>query len=128
MINPYVKYLTTNKVDGVYVIGTTGEGYSLTNDERIQIMKKWREEIKQQKSDMMMVVNITSTCTKEMIELAKECEKYEVDAIAVLPPAYYKLQTIKGMVDYLKLIGNAAPNTPLLYYHIPLFNGELPCK
>lgn len=128
MINPYMNHLIANKVDGIYLTGTYGEGYSLTLNEKIDVMKKWKEEIKQNKPDMLCVVTITSTCIKEMLQYAKECEKYEVDAIAFLSPAYYKLKTIKETCDYIKLIANAAPNTPVIYYHNPGRNGELPCE
>ncbi|CAG2175022.1 unnamed protein product [Oppiella nova] len=36
-IPKYLTYLVDNKVDGLYICGTTGEGYSLTNDEKIAI-------------------------------------------------------------------------------------------
>ena len=128
MMNPYMKHLIANKVDGVFLTGTYGEGYSLTKNEKIDIMKKWKEEINKNKPEMLCVVSITSTCINDMLEVAKECERNEVDAIAFLPPIYYKLNTISEMCEYLKLIASAAPNTPLIYYYNPKRNGEVPCQ
>jgi len=123
-ISGYVKYLVDNKVDGVYIIGTTGEGYNLTNDERLSIAKAWRQEIDKQNADLLAVINVTSNCVKEALLLSKQVEALGFDAIAVLPPNYYKPNSVKDLVNYLKLFGEAAPNTPLLYYHIPFLIGE----
>ena len=128
MIGGYLKYLTDNQVDGVYVAGTTGEGLSLTCQERIALAREWMSQIEKQNSRMLMIMNVTSTCLNEALECARECEKIGVDGIAVLPPLYYKATQVNQLVNYVKLISNSAPKTPILYYHIPSFTGELPCK
>lgn len=126
VIGGYLKYLTDNQVDGVYVAGTTGEGLSLTCQERIELAREWMSQIKKQNSRMLMIMNVTSTSLKEALECARECEKIGVDGIAVLPPLYYKATSVNQMVNYVKLIADSASKTPLLYYHIPSFTGELP--
>jgi len=128
MISGYVKYLVDNKVDGVYVTGTTGEGYNLTNDEKLSIAKAWRKAIDVQSANLLAIINVTSTCIKEALQLSKQVESLGFDAIAVLPPNYYKPTSVNDLISYFKLFGNAAPNTPLLYYHIPFMVGEFDCK
>ncbi|XP_054156974.1 N-acetylneuraminate lyase B-like [Oppia nitens] len=123
-IDQYVKFLVDNKVDGVYIIGTTGEGYNLTNDERLTVAKAWRRALDSQKADLLAVVNVSSYCAKEAQLLAKQVDSLGFDAIAVLPANYYRPANIQEWVDYLKLFCRSAPNTPLLYYHIPSMIGE----
>jgi len=123
-ISGYVKYLVDNKVDGVYIMGTTGEGYNLTTDEKLEIAKAWRQALDKHNANLLAVVNVNSTCAKEALLLTKHVEGLGFDAIAVLPPIYYKPNTIDEWVHYLKMFGEAAPNTPLLYYHIPSMVGE----
>jgi N-acetylneuraminate lyase len=127
-ISGYVKYLVDNKVDGVYIIGTTGEGYNLTNDEKLAIAKAWRKAIDEQNANLLAIINVTSTCIKEALQLSKQVESLGYDAIAVLPPNYYKPTSVNDLINYFKLFGSAAPNTPLLYYHIPFMVGEFDCK
>ena len=115
-------------MDGVYIIGTTGEGYNLTNAERLSIAKAWRQAIDKQNADLLAVINVTSNCIKEAVELSKQVDSLGFDAIAVLPPNFYKPNSIDDWVNYLKVFGEAAPNTPLLYYHIPFMVGEFNCK
>ena len=44
IINKYTKFLKTQGVAGVLVNGTTGEGFSLTNDERKTMASAWAAE------------------------------------------------------------------------------------
>jgi N-acetylneuraminate lyase len=127
-ISGYVKYLVDNKVDGVYVTGTTGEGYNLTNDEKLSIAKAWRKAIDEENANLLAIINVTSTCIKEALQLSKEVKSLGYDAIAVLPAIYYRPTCVNDMISYLKLFANAAPNTPLFYYHIPFMVGELNCE
>jgi N-acetylneuraminate lyase len=127
-ISGYVKYLVDNKVDGVYVTGTTGEGYNLTNDEKLSIAKAWRKAIDEENTNLFAIINVTSTCIKEALQLSKQVESLGYDAIAVLPAIYYRPTCLNDMISYLKLFANAAPNTPLFYYHIPFMVGELNCE
>jgi N-acetylneuraminate lyase len=120
----YVKYLVDIKVDGVYIIGTTGEGYNLTNDERLAVAKAWRQALDSSKAKLLAVFNVSSNCVKEALDLSKQVESLGFDAIAVLPPIYYRPSTVQQWVDSLKIFAEAAPNTPLLYYHIPSMAGE----
>ncbi|CAG2114788.1 unnamed protein product, partial [Medioppia subpectinata] len=124
-IPAYVKYLVANKVDGVYICGTNGEGYNLTLDERFAVIKAWHQEIHSQKAGLLSVANVSSYCLKEAVDLSKRVEALGVDSIAVLPPNYYRPNSIADWVNFIKAIGTAAPNTPLLYYHIPSMAGEL---
>lgn len=126
VIPGYVKFMVDNHINGAYIIGTTGEGYNLTNEEKFSIAQAWKNEIDRQNADILTIVNITSMCVKEAVQLSRQCEALGIDAIAVLPPIYYRPSSVKDLVNYLSVFGNAAPNTPLLYYHIPSMTGELP--
>lgn len=59
---------------------------------------------------------------------AKHAENIKADSILCLPELYFSPSTSDQLKDYLKLVSSAAPNTPLLYYHIPSLtnvNGKL---
>ena len=115
-------------MDGVYIIGTTGGGYGLTNNERLAIAKAWRQAIDEQNVNLFTVIHVTSMCLKEALQLTKQVEAMGFDAIAVLPPYHFKPTTVQQWVDYLKLFGNSAPNTPIMYYHNQFRVGEFNCK
>ncbi|RWS18362.1 dihydrodipicolinate synthase-like protein [Leptotrombidium deliense] len=118
MISSYASHLLKIGVTGVYVHGSTGEGLSLTKDEKLVLTKKWLEVLGG--GNTLTIMNVSATCYLESIELAKNFEQIGVDAIAILPPIYYRPKNAADLVKYLKLIADAAPNTPLVYYHIPI--------
>ncbi|XP_074593539.1 N-acetylneuraminate lyase-like [Brevipalpus obovatus] len=120
MIAPYACYLSRIGVGGVFVHGTTGEGLSLTSEEKKKLTKTWLEEIRSKYTDWLCVFNVSATCVTETIEQANYYEELGVDAIAVLPPLYYRPLNDEQLLKYLKSVANAAPSTPLIYYHTPI--------
>lgn len=121
---PYLKYLISIGVTGFYVHGTTGEGVSLSVDEKKVLTKAWAAAIKNVgKSDLLLVINVSATCIKEVQEMAKLCQELDVDMIATLPPFYYRPSDVDALVRYMGHIAIAAPDVPLLYYHFPKMTG-----
>lgn len=100
----------------------------MTDAEKQILTKEWYHKLKALKSDIVMVVNVSSTTTHEMLSHARLCQELDVDGIALLPPFYYKPSSISHLVKYVKMIYDAAPSIPIIYYHIPSFtevNGDL---
>lgn len=54
-----------------------------------------------------------------LISQAAHAESLGADSLLCLPELYFKPCTAHELVDYLKLVGQAAPSTPLLYYDFP---------
>ncbi|KAF7997416.1 hypothetical protein HCN44_005987 [Aphidius gifuensis] len=119
IIPAYAKYLLDNGIKGVLVNGTTGEGMSMAVTERKQVAEAWAEAVKVTKQHLM--IQIGGASLPDVVELAKHAEKINAESILCLPELYYKPTESKQLIDYLKIVGNAAPKTPLLYYHIPMF-------
>eukprot|EP00062_Callorhinchus_milii_P010789 gi/632956050/ref/XP_007893768.1/ PREDICTED: N-acetylneuraminate lyase isoform X2 [Callorhinchus milii] len=122
VIGPYVDYLV--KVQGVkniFVNGTTGEGISLTVEERKLVAEEW---IKQGKDKLdQVIVHIGSLSLKETKQLAEHAEKHKASGIAVISPSFIKPKNIDALVKFLQEVASAAPNLPLYYYHIPELTG-----
>jgi N-acetylneuraminate lyase len=54
---------------------------------------------------------------------AAHAESLGVDGLLCLPELFNKPATVDQLVQYLKYVGQAAPKTALLYYHIPSYTG-----
>ncbi|CAH1105599.1 unnamed protein product [Psylliodes chrysocephalus] len=121
LIPEYAKSLAQNGIDGVLVHGTSGEGMSMTVAERKSVVEEWVKAVKTTKQHLM--VQVGGCPLPDVLELAKHAEKVGVDSILCLPELYFKPSTVKELINYLKPIGEAAPKTPLLYYHIPGWTG-----
>lgn len=119
VIGPYASYLNKNGARGIYAHGTTGEGLSLTNDEKKKLTETWWNEIRSNYPDWLGIFNVSATCITETIDQASYYDQLGVDAIAVLPPIFYRPANDGQLMKYLKTVSDAAPSTPLIYYHFP---------
>lgn len=117
IIPQYAKFLHDSGVPAVLVHGTSGEGMSMTVEERKKVAEKWVSSVRCTKQHVM--VQVGGCPLPDAQELARHAEKIGAHSILCLPELYFKPSTPQELIDYLKLISQAAPNTPLLYYHIP---------
>ncbi|KAL2728066.1 N-acetylneuraminate lyase-like isoform X2 [Vespula maculifrons] len=119
MVPSYANYLAEYGINGVLVNGTTGEGTSMNLQERKSVAEAWSRTVKFTNQHMM--VQVGGTNLPDVMELAKHAESIKANSILCLPELYFKPTTSQELVDYLKQVAQAAPNTPLLYYHIPSY-------
>ncbi|KAJ8300578.1 hypothetical protein KUTeg_022097 [Tegillarca granosa] len=73
-----------NGIHHIYVNGTTGEGASLTVDERKQIVEKW-----------------LSAAKGKLSVTARHAQEVGADAIGALPSLFFKPQSLVNMEDFL---------------------------
>ncbi|MBD0831597.1 dihydrodipicolinate synthase family protein [Aestuariibaculum sediminum] len=119
VINDYTQFLIKNKVSGVFMNGSTGDFVSLSVEERKAITLAWFEN---KTSDLYLIDHVGDPSLKVSKELASYASD-KVDAIAVLAPYYFRLNSVEKLVDYCKAIADCAPNLPFYYYHIPVLSG-----
>jgi N-acetylneuraminate lyase len=105
----------------VPVNGTSGEGVSQTVEEREKIAEAWLTASK--KTGQTIVVQVGGTNLADVKRLAAHAEKHGADGLLCLADLFHKPTNADQLLDYLKIVSDSAPNTPLLYYHIPLFTG-----
>lgn len=119
VIEPYAKLLKSKGINAILVNGTSGEGMLLTVEERKKVTEKWQEVCK--KLEILLMVQISGCPFADAVELAKQAAALKVDGVLCLPELYFKPKTIEKLVQYLKDISVYCPETPLYYYHIPMF-------
>ncbi len=117
VIEAYAAHLIANQVGSIFVTGTTGEGLSLTFDERKQLTQRWAEVCRG--SALKIVAHVGSLNLAQAQELAVHAEQAGVDAISVIPPFYYKPDSVDTCVACCESVTRYAPKTPFYLYHIP---------
>lgn len=120
LIPQYYQLLKKNKIAGVFICGTTGEGSALTQVEKIEVINSWSEY---QENDFKVIAMVSGTNQQEGIALASLAHEREIYGIALTAPYYFKPATVDQLVDYIKPIAAAAPNQAVYFYHIPLLTG-----
>lgn len=121
-IPSYYKLLKANKVTGAFICGSTGEGVSLTFQEKVAVLEAWANLTKNDK-DFSLMMFLGGTNIKECKELAQIAEQAGVDAISFTSPYYFKPANAKQLAKCCQEIAAAAPHTDFYYYHIPVLTG-----
>lgn len=120
-IKLYAKYLCSKGIKAVLVNGTSGEGTSLTLEERKKIVTQWKTSCSELK--MILMVQVAGGAMVDTIEMAKHCTEQKVDGILVLPDLFFKPRNCEELLDYMVDVSNNCPNIPIYYYHIPAYTG-----
>lgn len=121
VIQDYYALLKRNKVSGAFINGSTGEGVSQTMEEKKSVCKAWADATKGQN---FPVITLTGgTCIQDSIELAQYAREVGLYGLALTAPYYFKPADVKQLAQCCLEVGNAVPELPFYYYHIPVLNG-----
>lgn len=115
----FIRYLIKVGVKGVYVGGSSGECIYQGVAERKIVLE---EVMKEAKGKITVIAHVACNNTKDSCELAAHAESLGVDAIAAIPPIYFKLPD-HAIAQYWNDISAAAPNTEFIIYNIPQLAG-----
>ena len=119
-IERYAHMLAKNGLKGVFVNGSSGEGYMLTEEERMRLAERWVEVAPE---GFKVIVHVGSTCVKSSQRLATHAQEIGAFGIGAMATPFPKIGRIEELVKYCEEIASGAPNLPFYYYHIPVFNG-----
>lgn len=112
-------YFVEKGVKGVYVNGSSGECiYQSVEDKKIVL----ENVMKVAKGKLTVIAHVACNNTKDSMELAAHAESLGVDAIAAIPPIYFRLPEY-AIAKYWNDISSAAPNTDFVIYNIPQLAG-----
>jgi len=119
-IPAYANMLVKNGLKGVFINGSSGEGYMLTDKERIQLAEKWMEV---SPKDFKVIVHVGSSCVKSSRILAQHAQEIGAFGIGAMAPPFPKINRVEELVKYCESIAVCATELPFYFYHIPAFNG-----
>src|SRR5919204_5059606 len=85
-IGPLAAFLAAGGVDGIFALGTTGEGVLLSLDERRRAAAAFREGC-----DGTLIVHCGAQSTADTCALAAHAASIGADGVAVIPPPHYAL-------------------------------------
>ncbi len=129
-INPKIveqcaRHLINNRVTGAFVCGTTGEGISMTSEERKIILEEW---VRCSGSELKVICHVGSTSLPQSVELADHAEKSGAYAIAAFAPFFFRPGPAAELVSFFEPVAAAAPGIPFYYYHFPALTGIISVK
>lgn len=114
----HLSYLKEHKIQSFIVNGTTGEGSTLTEEEKTNLLKIALEIAN---DEIPVIAGTGSNNTKKAIEASKNAEELGVDALLVITP-YYNKTSQKGLLAHFTAIADAV-EIPIILYDVPARTG-----
>jgi len=110
-----VSFLIDKGVNGLYLTGSTGEGFTMTSEERKKVVEIVIDETA---GRVPVVVHVGAIGTKISIDLAKHAESVGADGISSVPPFYWKFNE-NQIIKYYEDIASSC-SIPMIVYNVPL--------
>ena len=118
-VRSLTRWFIEKGVKGLYVGGSSGECIYQGKEERKVVLENVMAEAK---GKLTIIAHVACNNTADSQELAAHAESLGVDAIASIPPIYFKLPPY-AIAKYWNDISAAAPNTDFIIYNIPQLAG-----
>jgi len=122
VIPAYYALLRENGVTGAFITGSTGEGVSLTLNEKKEVAEAWANCVKNDPAFKVMPL-VGGTCIADCIHLAQHAREIGLYAVAFTAPFYFKPANVGMLAEACMAVAKAVPDMPFYYYHIPVLNG-----
>lgn len=112
------RFYAEKGVKGLYVGGSSGEGFLLTVDERKKMLEAVMSEVG---NELKIIVHVGAAATKDSIELSKHAEKVGAHALSAVPNVYYKIPERSIELHWKNIMDSA--ELPFIIYNIPQTTG-----
>jgi N-acetylneuraminate lyase len=120
IIPSHAAFLRSNGVVGVFINGTTGEGFSLSLKERKAIAERW---VKAGSDEFRVIVHVSHTCAISARDMARHAAQIGAWGVGEMGPIYYRPNNVEELTDYAAQTAAEAPGLAYYYYHMPSMNG-----
>ena len=108
-----IGHLRANGSDGLVLAGTTGEGPTMSDDEKVAL---WEIGVAES-GDAPVIAGTGSNDTRHTVELTERAAEVGVDAALVVTP-YYNRPNRRGVIEHFRAAA-AASDLPIILYNIP---------
>jgi N-acetylneuraminate lyase len=120
-LHSLIRHQLDQGIAGFYAVGSTGEAFLLSMQERKDVLEAIVREVAGQ---VKVIAHTGCISTRESVELAKHAESIGADAVSAVAPFYYK-PGIQELGDHYRAIMSSV-NIPMLVYHYPGATGVSP--
>ena len=109
------RHLVEHGSEGLVLAGTTGEGPTLTDDEKLALFEAVLDEVG---SDARVIANTGSYDTRHSMQLTRDARRLGVHGFLAVTP-YYNKPPAEGLARHFAAIAAAADGLPVIIYNIP---------
>jgi dihydrodipicolinate synthase/N-acetylneuraminate lyase len=108
---PLLEFYAGSGIDGLFVLGTTGEGVLLADDERRRVA----ERVVSDAGELRVVVHCGAQTTARTRALAAHAAEIGCDAVAVMGPPYFALDP-NELLEHFAAAADACAPLPFYLY------------
>jgi 4-hydroxy-tetrahydrodipicolinate synthase len=108
------RHLIQSGSDGLVVAGTTGEGPTLTREEKIELYRVVVDEVG---GRAPVIANTGGNSTSESIALSLAAQKIGIDGVMLVVP-YYNKPSQEGLYQHFKAVSESI-DLPMVIYNVP---------
>jgi dihydrodipicolinate synthase/N-acetylneuraminate lyase len=116
---PYLDFLAEGGLDGVLALGTTGEGILLSVEERKRAAELF---VGAAQKRLQVVVHCGAQTTADTVALVEHAAAAGAEAIAVIGPPYFKLDS-DALCEHFRKAAAACAPTPFYLYEFEATSG-----
>jgi 2-dehydro-3-deoxy-D-pentonate aldolase len=109
-----IDHVVSGGVQGIFILGTTGEATSLSYELRKELIKRTCDFVNHR---VPVMAGITDTSVKGLLEIAEYSAKMGIDGVVIAPPYYVPISQ-EEMREYLEIIVPKL-QLPFLMYNMP---------
>jgi dihydrodipicolinate synthase/N-acetylneuraminate lyase len=113
-ISAIVEHLISGGVSGLFVLGTTGEGPSLTYQMRYEMVER---TCKAANGRIPVFVGVTDTCLAESLALSEHAARCQATVIVAAAPFYFDVPQ-QNLESWFSDLATASP-LPVMLYNMP---------
>jgi 4-hydroxy-2-oxoglutarate aldolase len=112
----YNRYLSKSGLSGLVVLGTNGEAFLLTREERAQLIANARKAVG---PDFPLMASVSAFSTIQVLEYIDDAHKAGADYALLLPPCYYGKATTPVVIsNFFAEVAEKSP-LPIVIYNAP---------
>jgi 4-hydroxy-tetrahydrodipicolinate synthase len=109
------RHLAESGSDGLVLSGTTGEGPTLTDEEKSALWSAIRDELG---STVVLLAGTGTYDTRHSVHLTRSAVACGMDGVLVVTP-YYSKPPFEGILRHFEVVAEAAGELPVMVYNIP---------
>lgn len=118
MLGELIERQIAGKTDAIIVCGTTGEPATMTEDEKLAVIKY---AVEKTAGRIPVIAGTGGNATRVVIDFSKMAEALGVDGLLVVTPFYNKA-TQNGLYAHYKEVAKAV-SLPIIMYNVPSRTG-----
>ncbi|HBT25260.1 MAG: hypothetical protein PWQ72_2036 [Pseudothermotoga sp.] len=119
-IKEYVDFLIQKGVNGIFALGTTGEGLLLTLEERKKALESFVRAVDKR---VTLIAHCGALRIEEVSDLLAHAKSAGADGAAIVSPFYYKYRSDEIVEFFLRVTKNVE-DFPIYLYNIPGLTGN----